>query len=102
MGLKIENIYEDFNLYIFIVLILIIIECLKCSKYRTYYDIMIIKMKGSINKLWILWLLLLVYLLQYHFKISLIYSIIYINLILDESKNNINSLLNDYNKLIYK
>jgi hypothetical protein len=98
MGLKIENIYDDINLYIFIVIILVLIEFLKCNKKYNGY---LIRLKEGIGIKWI-WLLIGLYLLKYHFKISIIYTLIWIGVILNESKKSIDDILNDYSRLINK
>jgi len=98
MGLKMENIYDDYNLYIFIVKILMLFEYIRCNeKYKRYLII-----PKDLNNL--RWLLLLVelYLLKYHFKISIIYTLILIGFIINSSKKSIDDVLNEYSRLINK
>lgn len=98
MGLKIENIYDDLNLYIFIVIILLLIEFIFLyKKYNGY----LIRLKEGVGIKWI-WLLIGLYLLKYHFKISIIYGVIWIVVMLNESKKSIDDILNDYSRLINK
>ena len=60
-----ENIYDDYNLYIFIVIILVLIEFIKCNKKYNGY---LLRLKEGIGIKWI-WLLIGIYLLKYHFII---------------------------------
>ena len=98
MGLKMENIYDDYNLYIFIVIILVLIEFIKCNKKYNGY---LLRLKEGIGIKWI-WLLIGIYLLKYHFKISIIYGVICIIVMLNESKKSINDILDEYSRLINK
>lgn len=93
-----ENIYDDYNLYIFIVIILVLIEFIKCNKKYNGY---LLRLKEGIGIKWI-WLLIGIYLLKYHFKISIIYGVICIIVMLNESKKSINDILDEYSRLINK
>ena len=93
-----ENIYDDYNLYIFIVIILVLIEFIKCNKKYNGY---LLRLKEGVGIKWI-WLLIGIYLLKYHFKISIIYGVICIIVMLNESKKSINDILDEYSRLINK